>query len=74
MSLPKAHAEYADVLKPNGWAKLEAALSDVPAVGRDGGFVVAERGGEISGSVAYFAPGSSTLGTLEPGWAFVRAL
>ena len=69
-----AHREYAEVLEPAAWEKLEAGVSNVAALAESGRAIVAEAEGAIAGSVVYFPPGSSSLGIFEPGWAFIRML
>lgn len=69
-----AHREYAEVLEPTAWEKLEGGVSNVAALAEGGEVIVAESEGGIVGSVVYFPPGSSSLGIFEPGWAAIRML
>ncbi len=69
-----AHREYAGVLEPAAWERLEGGVSNVAALAESGRAIVAESEDGIAGSVVYFQPGSSSLGIFEPGWASIRML
>lgn len=71
-----AHSEYAEVLEPAAWEKLESGVSGVAKLAETGTVIVAEEPEPriIVGSVAYFSPGTSSLGIFEPGWATIRML
>lgn len=69
-----AYREYASGLSPEMWAQYEADLSDVEGRAREAGIIVAERGGQLVGAVAYFPPGNH-----QPQWfpsdaGFIRVL
>lgn len=72
----RAYAEYADVMAPAAWAGLEravrAALADRGAAER----IVAERAGELVGSVLLYPPSADAYGGLaaQASWPELRLL
>jgi len=72
----RAYAEYAAVMAPAAWAGLDAAVR--AALDGDGGEarIVAERGGELLGSVMLFPPAADAYGAAaeRAGWPVLRLL
>jgi predicted N-acetyltransferase YhbS len=73
----RAYGEYADRMDPEAWTELEGALrralaNEDPSVER----IVAERGGEIVGSVMLWPPAADVYGgfTGALGWPELRLL
>ena len=72
----RAYAEYAAVMAPAAWAGLDAAVR--AALDGDGGEarIVAERGGELLGSVMLFPPAADAYGAAaeRAAWPVLRLL
>jgi ribosomal protein S18 acetylase RimI-like enzyme len=73
----QAYGEYAETMDPEAWAGLEGAVraalaSEDPTVQR----IVAERGGEIIGSVMLYPPAANAYGDLADAasWPELRLL
>jgi GNAT superfamily N-acetyltransferase len=71
-----AYAEYAGVMAPAAWALLDRAVRAALDSAWAAECIVAERGGELAGSVFLFPPASDAYGGLAepPRWPELRLL
>jgi ribosomal protein S18 acetylase RimI-like enzyme len=69
-----AYGEFAPSLEPGGWERMERSLAAAGFVAGGATLMVAEDGGRVSGSVAYYPPGRSTPAIFPRDWASLRAL
>lgn len=69
-----AYGEFAPSLEPGGWARMKQSLAAAGFVAGGAALMVAEDGGRVAGSVAYYAPGRSTPAIFPRDWASLRAL
>lgn len=72
----RAYGEYAVVMEPSAWRALEGAVHAALASDEPCDRIVAERDGEIVGSVMLFAPAVSAYGDMAGGapWPELRML
>ncbi|MDQ2668326.1 MAG: GNAT family N-acetyltransferase [Gemmatimonadota bacterium] len=71
-----AYGQYATVMEPSAWSGLRQAIEAALAVDHGAQQLVAERSGEIVGSVLLFPPSADAYGDLGPRvrWPEIRAL
>ena len=72
----QAYAEFARVMEPAAWALLDAAVRAALASDAPAEWIVAERGGEIVGSVALYPPAMDAYGGMadHAPWPELRLL
>ena len=71
-----AYAQYAAVMTPSAWAGLRGAIEGALANPASAQFIVADRAGEMIGSVMFFPPDSDAYGSagLRLRWPEIRLL
>lgn len=67
-----AFAQFKDAY--TDWPVFQANISTMSALADTGEIIVAERGGEIVGAVAYIGPGSEKAAFFRPEWPVMRML
>jgi ribosomal protein S18 acetylase RimI-like enzyme len=70
----QAYEEMASGLSSADREQQLTLVADAASRAREGVLLVAEDGGEIAGSVSYYAPGTPRNPRFEPDWALVRML
>lgn len=70
----QAYGQYAQVMEPDAWAGLDAAVRAALEI-ENAERIVAERGGRLVGSVMLFPPGDAYVGRTGPvSWPELRLL
>jgi ribosomal protein S18 acetylase RimI-like enzyme len=69
-----AYGEFAPRLEPGGWDRMRQSLAAARLVAGGARLMVAEKEGNVLGSVAYYPPGRSTPTIFQSEWASLRAL
>ncbi|MDJ0635806.1 MAG: GNAT family N-acetyltransferase [Xenococcaceae cyanobacterium MO_188.B29] len=70
----EAYRQYAEALTPENWSKMAANLANVANTANLASLIVAEENNHIFGSIAYYAPGKSSLKIFPVEWASIRLL
>lgn len=69
-----AYAEFAPRLEVGGWERMKQSLAVAALLAGGAVSIIAERGGRIAGSIAYYPPGRSDPRIFPSSWASLRAL
>lgn len=70
----EAYREYSHVLTLDNWETMQANLSNVTEIAKQGQAIVAQRDRELVGLVVYCPPGTSDSRLFQPEWASLRML
>lgn len=70
----EAYREYARVLTPDNWEKMQTNLANVSEIAKPGRLIVAEQDRSLVGAVVYHPPGASNPRLFQPEWASMRML
>ncbi|MDJ0692712.1 MAG: hypothetical protein QNJ41_30055 [Xenococcaceae cyanobacterium MO_188.B32] len=68
--LVEAYRQYAEVLTPENWRKMQANLTNVANTANLASLIVAEENNNILGSIAYYAPGKSNPNIFPFEWSY----
>jgi ribosomal protein S18 acetylase RimI-like enzyme len=69
-----SYQEYSLFLTPEHWAQMQANISKIPEMARQGRSIVAESAGNLIGAVLYYPPKTSEIRLFPPEWASLRML